>query len=101
MRNRLATKIKKAMRLKAPIYLKELMAKHPEKNEAGAVIPDAHDGIAMFKAIKTTTGTEVRVAGSLASSPLRTHSRVEASPEMTMSSLGVWMPSLGLGLGLP
>ena len=41
----------------------------------------------------TSTGTAVRVAGSVSSSPLRTHSRVDTSPLMTMSSLGVWMPS--------
>ena len=60
----------------------------------------------------TSTGTAVRVAGSLSSSPPRTHSRVETSPLMTTRSLGVWIPSpetscdemsysrLGLGLGL-
>ena len=41
------------MRAKAPIYLLEPVAKRAE-DEHGAIIPDAHDGIAVL-AIKTTT----------------------------------------------
>ena len=48
MRNRVYIKLSIALKSKAPLLLGKLKGEYPEKDEHGAIIPDAYDGIAMF-----------------------------------------------------
>ena len=62
-RNRLASKIKAAMRDKAPLRLNKLLAAHPAKKEDGVtIIADAYayDGVAMWKELSALHSSEAR-----------------------------------------
>merc|ERR1712185_204163 len=61
MKTRLGSKLRRALRPKAPLLLKKLTDAHPAKDSSGtAVGDDAIDGVEVWKALKVTKDEAVR-----------------------------------------
>jgi hypothetical protein len=60
MKNRLASKIQRALRPKAPLLLSKLMTAHAAKDGMGAVIANTYDGVAMWTELAALRTSGVR-----------------------------------------